>query len=74
MRIKQAIERLVLVVLLVLVTLQLGGAVVNADLCETVVAPAVDAASEKMAAQYTRVVPVPRNDVEACRMMLRLVR
>jgi hypothetical protein len=69
---KHLLERVLILAVLFITILQLGGAVVRADMDRTVTMQTDEAPGERLAGKYSRLVGCPRSDLEACRMLMQL--
>lgn len=67
---KHLIERVLILAILIVTILQLGGAVVRADLADGAVCREFEARTEGLAEKCCRAIGFPHSNAEACRWML----
>jgi hypothetical protein len=69
---KHLLERVLILAVLFIAILQLGGAVVRADMDRLVTMKTEKAPGERLAGKYSQLVGCPRSDPEAFRMLMQL--
>ncbi len=74
MSIKLVIERMAILVILLLIVLQLGGAAVQADLSRSTMVQKAGSAGSGLTERCCRMVGFPHNDLEAADLMMRIFR
>ncbi len=69
---KHLFQRVLILAVLFIAILQLGGAVVRADMDRMVTMQADEAPGKRLAEKYSQLIGFPHNDMEACRMLMHI--
>jgi len=69
---RQVMERMLILAMLFFTILQLGGAVVQADMDRAVTMKTDEVPGERLAGKYSQLVGFPHSDLEACRMLMQI--